>query len=88
MRQAAKVLETRSNDTAGLGKNGSNRVSSSRLWHSVELLIALVAAMLSHAQFVLKQSTGNPTRPHSLEPFDSQEASYTHAATPFATNPA
>ena len=32
MRQAAKALETRSNDTAGLGQNGSNKVSGSRLW--------------------------------------------------------
>jgi hypothetical protein len=32
MRQAAKALETRSNDTAGLGQNGSKKVSSSRLW--------------------------------------------------------
>jgi hypothetical protein len=29
MRQAAQALETRSNDTAGLGQNGSNKVSSS-----------------------------------------------------------
>ena len=32
MRQAAKVLETKSNDTAGLGQNRSNKVSRSRLW--------------------------------------------------------
>jgi len=32
MRQAAKALETQSNDTAGLGQNESNKVSSSRLW--------------------------------------------------------
>jgi len=32
MRQAAKALETRSNNTAGLGQNGSNKVSGSRLW--------------------------------------------------------
>ena len=32
MRQAAKVLETQSKDTAGLGQNGSNKVSRSHLW--------------------------------------------------------
>lgn len=32
MRQAAKALETRSNDTAGLGQNRSNKVSRSALW--------------------------------------------------------
>ena len=32
MRQAAKALETRSNDTAGLDQNGSKKVSTSRLW--------------------------------------------------------
>jgi uncharacterized membrane protein len=32
MRQAAKALETRSNDTAGLGQNRSNKVSGSALW--------------------------------------------------------
>ena len=33
MRQAAKALETRSNDTAGLGQNRSNKVSRSALWN-------------------------------------------------------
>jgi hypothetical protein len=32
MRQAAKALETRSHDTAGLGQNRSNRVIRSGLW--------------------------------------------------------
>ena len=32
MRQAAKALETQSNDTARLGQNSSNKVSRSRLW--------------------------------------------------------
>jgi hypothetical protein len=32
MRQAAQALETRSNDTAGLGQNKSNRVSRSAVW--------------------------------------------------------
>ena len=32
MRQAAKALETRSNDTAGLGQNRSNKVGRSALW--------------------------------------------------------
>jgi hypothetical protein len=31
MRQAAKALETRSNDTAGLGQNRLDKVSRSRL---------------------------------------------------------
>ena len=32
MRQAAKALETRSNDTAGLDQNKPNKLSRSRLW--------------------------------------------------------
>ena len=32
MRQAAKVLETKSNDTAGLGQDGHNKVGRSHLW--------------------------------------------------------
>ena len=32
MRQAAKALETRSNDTAGLDQNKPNKSSRSRLW--------------------------------------------------------
>ena len=32
MRQAAKVLETKSNDTAGLGEDGHNKVGRSHLW--------------------------------------------------------
>ena len=32
MRQAARALETRSNDMAGVGQNRSNKVSRSGLW--------------------------------------------------------